>query len=65
MSDLTEVRQQFRSQCVQLAASWRREGIKQSSFGNGREEQFYAAAADALEGWASKVFSDTTVWPGL
>lgn len=65
MSDVEVVRIQLRAEAKELAEQWRREARKQRRAGNARRALFYYLAADAMEAWADKVFSATSVWPGL
>ena len=65
MADLEVARSQARHDVKVLAKRWRQEARRERASGSTRRALFYEAAADALEGWAYKVFSATTVWPGL
>ena len=65
MADLEVARSQAHRDVRALAKSWRGAASRERSGGSARQAMLYEAAADALEAWAYKVFSATTVWPGL
>lgn len=65
MADLDVARAESRLDVKKLAAQWRRQAHREREEGYPRRGLFLDSAADALEGWADKVFSSTTLWPGL
>ena len=65
LADLDDARIELRADTRKFANQWRREALVQRRMGNSRQHWLYVSAADALEGWADKIFSPTTVWPGL
>ena len=65
MADMEVTRDQLHAQAKSLVRQWRRESREQRRDGHSRQAWLYLSAADALEGWADRVFSPTTVWPGL
>ena len=63
--DLHVPRNDLRADALELAEAWRIDARKLAAQGEPRRSLLYYLAADALEGWAGKVFAPTTIWPGL